>query len=284
MASGTRIFEMMDVEPEVVDRPGSQTLESAKGDIRFEHVFFHYSEGEPILRNVSFDVPAGHTIALVGPTGAGKTTILSLLMRFYDVTGGRVLLDGVDIRDISLESLAKQISIVPQEPYLFSGTIRENIRYNRVDATEEEVVQAATAVGAHDFIKNLEHGYDTPLQERGGNLSVGQRQLISFARALVADSRVLLLDEATANVDTHTEMLIQKALDELLKDRTAIVIAHRLSTIRNADQIVVLDEGHVEEIGRHHDLLTASGLYARLHSYSAESADPTDDPDLRASG
>ena len=288
MASGTRIFELMDVAPEVVDRPGSGTLESAKGDVRFEHVFFHYSEGEPILQNVSFDVPAGQTIALVGPTGAGKTTILSLLMRFYDVTGGRALLDGVDIRDITLDSLAKQISVVPQEPYLFSGTIRENIRYNRVGATDDEVIQAAAAVGAHDFIKNLEQGYDTPLQERGGNLSVGQRQLISFARALVADSRVLLLDEATANVDTHTEMLIQKALDELLKGRTAIVIAHRLSTIRNADQIVVLDQGRVQEVGRHHDLLAAGGLYARLHSYSADAADlgdePANDADLRTTG
>ena len=282
MASGTRIFELMDVEPEVVDRPGSRTLESAKGDVRFEHVFFHYSEGEPILQNVSFDVPAGHTVALVGPTGAGKTTILSLLMRFYDVTGGRVTLDGVDVRDMTLESLAKQISIVPQEPYLFSGTIRENIKYNRVDATDEEVVQAAAAVGAHDFIEKLEQGYDTPLQERGGNLSVGQRQLISFARALVADSRVLLLDEATANVDTHTEMLIQQALDKLLKGRTALVIAHRLSTIRNADQIVVLDQGRVQQVGSHQDLLAADGLYARLHSYSAEAVDPTNG-DIRTS-
>ena len=283
MASGTRIFEMMDVEPEVVDRPGSQTLETAKGDVRFEHVFFHYAEGEPILENVSFDVPAGNTVALVGPTGAGKTTILSLLMRFYEVSGGRVTLDGVDVRDITLDSLAKQISIVPQEPYLFSGTIRENIKYNRVDATDEEVIQAAAAVGAHDFIEKLEQGYDTPLQERGGNLSVGQRQLISFARALVADSRVLLLDEATANVDTHTEMLIQQALDKLLKGRTAIVIAHRLSTIRNADQIVVLDQGRVQQVGRHHDLLAADGLYSRLHSYSAEAGDPTNDADFRTS-
>ena len=283
MASGTRIFELMDVEPEVVDRPGSQTIESAKGDVRFEHVFFHYSEGEPILQNVSFNVPAGQTVALVGPTGAGKTTILSLLMRFYEVSGGRVTLDGIDVRDMALESLAKQISIVPQEPYLFSGTIRENIKYNRVDATDEEVVQAAAAVGAHEFIEKLEQGYDTPLQERGGNLSVGQRQLISFARALVADSRVLLLDEATANVDTHTEMLIQQALDKLLKGRTAIVIAHRLSTIRNADQIVVLDQGRVQQVGRHQDLLAAEGLYARLHSYSAEAADPTNDADLRTS-
>ena len=278
MASGSRIFELMDVEPEVMDRPGSRTTVAASGDVRFEGVDFHYVEGDPILRDISFHVPAGHKVALVGPTGAGKTTLLSLLMRFYDVTKGRVLLDGVDIRDITLDSLSRQISIVPQEPYLFSGTVRENIRYNRVEATDEEVVRAAKAVGAHDFIENLEKGYDTPLQERGGNLSVGQRQLISFARALVADSRVLLLDEATANVDTYTEMLIQKALDELLRGRTAIIIAHRLSTIRNADQIVVLDQGRVTETGRHHDLLAKGGLYAQLHSFSSESAEPGSEP------
>ena len=278
MASGSRIFELMDVEPEVMDRPGSRTTVAATGDVRFEGVDFQYVEGDPILRDISFHVPAGHKVALVGPTGAGKTTLLSLLMRFYDVTKGRVLLDGVDIRDITLDSLSRQISIVPQEPYLFSGTIRENIRYNRVEATDEEVVRAAKAVGAHDFIENLEKGYDNPLQERGGNLSVGQRQLISFARALVADSRVLLLDEATANVDTYTEMLIQKALDELLRGRTAIIIAHRLSTIRNADQIVVVDQGRVTEMGRHHDLLAKGGLYAQLHSFSSESAEPGSEP------
>ena len=189
------------------------------------------------------------------------------------MTEGRVLIDGVDIRDITLESLSKQMSIVPQEPYLFSGTIRDNIRYNRTEATEEDVVRAATAVGAHDFIMKMESGYDTPLQERGGNLSVGQRQLISFARALVADPRVLLLDEATANIDTYTEMLIQRALDELLRGRTAIVIAHRLSTIRNADRIIVLDQGQVVEEGRHADLLAREGLYHRLHSYSTEAAE-----------
>ena len=278
MASGSRIFELMDVEPEVVDGPGSSTTVAATGDVRFEGVDFQYVEGDPILRDISFHVPAGHKVALVGPTGAGKTTLLSLLMRFYDVTKGRVLLDGVDVRDITLDSLSRQISIVPQEPYLFSGTIRENIRYNRVEATDEEVVRAAKAVGAHDFIENLEKGYDNPLQERGGNLSVGQRQLISFARALVADSRVLLLDEATANVDTYTEMLIQKALDELLRGRTAIIIAHRLSTIRNADQIVVLDHGRVTEMGRHHDLLAKGGLYAQLHSFSTEAAEPGSEP------
>ena len=282
MASGSRIFELMDVEPEVVDGPGSSTTVAATGDVRFEGVDFQYLEGDPILRDISFHVPAGHKVALVGPTGAGKTTLLSLLMRFYDVTKGRVLLDGVDVRDITLDSLSRQISIVPQEPYLFSGTIRENIRYNRVEATDEEVVRAAKAVGAHDFIENLEKGYDNPLQERGGNLSVGQRQLISFARALVADSQVLLLDEATANVDTYTEMLIQKALDELLRGRTAIIIAHRLSTIRNADQIVVLDQGRVREMGRHHDLLAKGGLYAQLHSFSTEAAEPGSEPTNKA--
>ena len=273
MASGVRIFELMDVEPELVDKPDSLNVETVSGDVKFEEVSFHYTEEEPVLRSVDMHIPAGHTVALVGPTGAGKTTIVSLLMRFYDVREGRILLDGVDIRDITLDSLTMQMAVVPQEPYLFSGTVRENIRYNRTGASDEDVVRAAEAVGAHDFIMKMERGYDTPLQERGGNLSVGQRQLISFARALVADPRVLLLDEATANIDTYTETLIQRALDELLRDRTAIVIAHRLSTIRNADNIIVLDDGQVVEQGRHTELAAGGGLYARLYSYSAEGSD-----------
>jgi ABC-type multidrug transport system ATPase subunit len=188
----------------------------------------------------------------------------------YDVTDGRVLVDGHDVREVARTSLNHQVSVVSQEPFLFSGTIRENIRYNRAEASDEEIERAGRAVGAHGFISRLEHGYDTSLAERGGNLSIGQRQLISFARALAADPRILILDEATANIDTYTEMLIQKALDELLRDRTAIVIAHRLSTIRNADRIVVLDEGRVVEEGRHADLLEIEGLYYRLHSYSTE--------------
>ena len=273
MASGARIFELMDVEPELVDKPDSLDVEAASGDVKFEGVGFHYTEEEPVLRGVDMHIPAGHTVALVGPTGAGKTTIVSLLMRFYDVSEGRILLDGVDIRDITLDSLTMQMAVVPQEPYLFSGTVRENIRYNRAGASDEDIVRAAEAVGAHDFIVNMEKGYDTPLQERGGNLSVGQRQLISFARALVADPRVLLLDEATANIDTYTETLIQRALDQLLRDRTAIVIAHRLSTIRNADSIIVLDHGQIVEQGRHTELADGDGLYARLYSYSAEGSD-----------
>ena len=270
MASGARIFELMDVEPEIVDRPGSRRVDAVGGEVRFEDVSFHYIKGEPVLEHVDLHVPAGHTVAVVGPTGAGKTTIVSLLMRLYDVTEGRVLLDGVDIRDITLDSLSKCTSIVAQEPFLFSGTISENIRYNSLNATDEDVVRAATAVGAHDFITKTERGYDTVLQERGGNLSVGQRQLISFARALVADPAILLLDEATANIDTHTEMLIQRALDELLRGRTAIVIAHRLSTIRNADKIIVVDQGRIVEEGKHDELVAHGGLYASLHSYSAE--------------
>ena len=273
MASGARIFELMDVEADVVDRPDSRAVDAVDGEVRFKDVSFQYIEGEPVLEHVDLHVPAGHTVAVVGPTGAGKTTIVSLLMRLYDVTEGRVLLDGVDIRDITLDSLSRHTSIVAQEPFLFSGTISENIRYNSVDASDEDVVRAATAVGAHDFITKMEHGYDTAIQERGGNLSVGQRQLISFARALVADPAILLLDEATANIDTHTEMLIQRALDELLRGRTAIVIAHRLSTIRNADRIVVVDEGRIVEEGKHDELVGRGGLYASLHSYSAEVAD-----------
>ena len=274
MTSGTRIFELMDLEPEVTDGPDSRSVEMVSGDVRFEGVSFHYVEDEPVLRGVDMHIPAGHTVALVGPTGAGKTTIVSLLMRLYDVSEGRILLDGIDIRDITLDSLSRQIAIVPQEPYLFSETIIENIRYNRANASDEDVVRAASAVGAHDFIMKLRKGYDTPLQERGGNLSVGQRQLISFARALVGDPRALLLDEATANIDTYTETLIQRALEELLRDRTAIVIAHRLSTIRNADRIVVLDHGKIVEEGTHADLIAYGGLYTRLHSYSTEDSEP----------
>ena len=272
MASGARIFELLDTEPEVVDAPSPVRLDKVRGEVRYEGVGFQYGSEPAVLQDVNLDIRAGETIALVGPTGAGKTTLVSLLMRLYDVTEGRITIDGHDLRDVSLDSLARQLSVVPQEPFLFSGTVRENIRYNKAEASDEDVERAARAVGAHDFISRMENGYDTPLQERGGNLSIGQRQLISFARALAADPRILILDEATANIDTHTEMLIQEALGELLRDRTALVIAHRLSTIRNSDRIIVVDQGRLVEQGNHAELIAMDGLYARLYSYSTDGA------------
>ena len=228
MASGARIFELLEVKPEIADKPEAVVLDSLRGAVAYEGVGFHYGDGEVVLEDVNLSVSPGETVALVGPTGAGKTTLVALLMRLYDVTNGRVTIDGHDVRDLAREPLVQQMSIVLQEPYLFSGTVKDNIRYSHVEATDEQVVAAAKAVGAHDFIAELENGYDTELQERGSNLSAGQRQLISFARALVADPHILVLDEATANIDTQTEVLIQEALRELLHDRMAIVIAHRL--------------------------------------------------------
>jgi ATP-binding cassette, subfamily B, multidrug efflux pump len=265
MAGAHRIFEVLDTVPEIQDAPNAVELERVEGRVDFNRVNFHYIPGTPVLKNFDLHVEPGETIALVGHTGAGKTSVTALVPRFYDIQGGELLIDGHNIKEIALASLTRNISVVLQEPYLFSGTIAENIRYGRLDATDEDIRRAAQAVGADTFIEQLEHGYDTVLHERGQNLSVGQRQLVSFARALVADPRILILDEATANVDTHTERLIQRALDTMLRGRTSFVIAHRLSTIRNATRIVVMRDGEIVEIGNHDELMEQDGVYADLY-------------------
>ncbi|MDP4162422.1 MAG: ABC transporter ATP-binding protein [Bacillota bacterium] len=264
MASSERIFEFLDEEPIVSDKKDSIEINEIKGDIAFENVSFSYDEKRAALNNVSLEMKAGQTVALVGHTGSGKTTIVNLVTRFYDPTSGRVKIDGIDLKDISLSSLRNQISIVLQDTFIFSGTIIENIRFGRPDATDDEVVEAAKAVGAHAFIEKLSNGYQTEVEERGNVLSVGERQLLSFARAILADPRILILDEATASIDTETELKIQRALRSLLKGRTAIIIAHRLSTIREADHIFVLDHGEIKEQGNHDQLMDLHGEYYDL--------------------
>ncbi|MDX6413925.1 MAG: ATP-binding cassette, subfamily multidrug efflux pump, partial [Gaiellaceae bacterium] len=260
-----KIMDVMDEEPEVLDRDGAIALPEVGGHVQFEDVHFSYGTGTEVLHGLDLDVPAGTTVALVGHTGAGKSTIAKLLARFYDPTEGRITIDGLDLRDIRQDSLRHQLGIVPQEGFLFAGTVTENIRFGRPDATDEEVVSAAQTVGAHDFILRLEDGYETQLQERGSRLSLGQRQLVALARALLADPRILILDEATSSVDIGTERKIERALRLLLSGRTAFIIAHRLSTIRDADLIVVLEHGEIVEQGSHDELLAKRGLYTSLY-------------------
>ena len=266
MAAGVRIFELLDLRPEVKDSDDAIDMPTVEGDVKYEGVYFQYVKDVDVLKDVNLHFQPGETVALVGPTGAGKSTFVTLLSRFADVTQGSIKVDGHDVRDVKRLSLVGQMSMVLQEPYLFSGTVKENIRYNCETATDEDVIAAAKTVGAHDFIMALDGNYDNVLAERGTNLSIGQRQLLSFARAVVGNPRIIVLDEATASIDTHTEILIQNALREVLKGRTSIVIAHRLSTIRNADKIVVLQAGQVMEVGRHEELLARNGVYSRLYA------------------
>ena len=269
LAAAERVFEVIDLEPEIKDGEKVGEMPEITGRVCFKNVGFAYEDGVPVLNDVNFDIKPGETIALVGPTGAGKTTIVNLISRFYDVQTGTVIVDDTDVKDVSIDSLRSQLGIMTQDNFLFTGTIRENIRYGKLDATDEEIEEACKKVNAHDFIMNLEKGYDTELTERGGGLSAGQKQLLAFARTILSDPKILILDEATSSIDTKSEILVQKGIATILKGRTSFVIAHRLSTIRNADRIFVIQNGGIAESGNHEELMARKGLYYNLNMAQA---------------
>ena len=277
MAGGQRAFEVLDTQPEIEDKPDALPIPPIKGEVTFEDVRFSYIPGVPVLRNINLHVSPGQNIALVGQTGSGKTTITALISRLYDVTSGCVKIDGIDVRDVQRISINRQMGVVLQDPFLFSGTVKDNLRYGRPEATDEEIIEGSKAVGAHEFILQLENGYDTVLVERGQNISLGQRQLLSFARAIIANPKILVLDEATAKVDSTTEVSIQRALNKLMKGRTSFVIAHRLSTIRGADRIIVLQDGEIIEDGTHGELVSRNGVYSSLYKMTYESEQSAND-------
>jgi len=265
MAGAERVVDILDMDVQVKEKEGAYDLPAIKGEVAFEHITFGYGPQSPVLLDIDIKVKAKEIVAVAGPTGAGKTSLINLLCRFYDPQQGKITVDGHDIRDVTLKSLRSQIGIVLQTPFLFSGSIAENIRYGKPDASDEEVIGAAKAVGLHEFVASLPEGYRTKVGERGGRLSMGQRQLVSFARALMRDPKILIMDEATSSIDAYTELLIQKALGRILGERTSIIIAHRLSTIRNADRIVVIDKGRIVQEGSHDELIETGGLYAHLY-------------------